>query len=86
MTDRDRQWSGSHGGGVDQMLRQEPDLKLVSAQHVGGEQIVCAVVAALRRLFDGVADLFDDDLVRLEEPGEHGGHLLGAIRWTGGRW
>src|SRR2546428_4673972 len=69
---------------VDEMLGDEPDLQLVRSEDVAHQQVVGAVVAVVRRFLDGLAHFFDDDLVSLEQAGQHGGGLLDARLWGGG--
>jgi hypothetical protein len=55
---------------VHEVLCHEPHLQLVPAKHVAHQEVVRAVVAAGGRSNDGIPHILDDDLVRLEEPGQ----------------
>jgi len=46
--------SDSYGGGVDEVLGEEPDLELVAAEYVAHEQVVGVVVLVGCRPGDGV--------------------------------
>jgi hypothetical protein len=64
------------------VLGDEPHLHLVTAENVAHEEVVRAVVSVLGRLPDGVTDLLDDDLVRLEQARQHGRDFLHAVGWA----
>src|SRR5262245_3068863 len=70
-------------GLFDEMFCDEPHLQLIRAQHVTGQDVVGPGVPVVCRDLSGVPYLRDVDLVCLEQPGEHGLHLFGAIGWPG---
>src|SRR5689334_5749140 len=66
--------------GVNEVLREKPRLDLARADDVGDNQVIGAVIAECRDAGRRVVRVAQDQLVRVEQPGEHGWHLLAAVR------
>ena len=66
--------------GVDEVLRKEPCLKFARPDDVGDEEVIGAVITEGRDAGRRIMRVAQDQLVRLEQPGEHCWHLLAAIR------
>ena len=73
---------GIHQRGVNDVLGDKPDLRLVGADHVADQQVVRAVVAFLGRIFGHLAGFDQQDFVRLQQPRNLHGHFLAPL---GGR-
>lgn len=67
------------------MLGQEPHLRLAGADDAGDEQVGAALVALRRDPGGGVPRVDQDPLVRVEEPRQHDGDRLHAVRRPGNR-
>src|SRR5215469_5458159 len=65
---------------VNQVLGEEPGFHLAGPYHVGDQQVVGSVVAHLRGSGCRVVRVNQDRLVRLKQPGQHRGNLLGPVR------
>src|SRR5690242_1300696 len=64
------------------MLRQEPDLKFIGPNHLTHQQIVCPVVACLRRLPSCRTGRPQNKFVRLEQTRDLDWSLLSTTRRT----
>src|SRR5260370_16591911 len=71
-----RQWD------LDEMFADEPDLQLMSAQHVAHQQVIRARVAVVICELDCSAHLRDHRFMCGEQPLDHGSHVLRAIGWS----
>src|SRR6266699_3470515 len=65
--------------GVDEVLGEEPRLQLAGPDHLGYQQVVGTVVAAVLGPRGGLVRLPQDDLVRLQQAGQHRRYLLDAV-------
>ena len=64
---------------VYEMLSEKPALKLADADDVGHEQIIGAVVAKRGYASGGLMRIGEDELVCLEQTGQHRGDSLDAV-------
>src|SRR5262245_9507599 len=69
--------------GVDDVLRQEPDLELVTPDDVAHDEIICPIVARLRRAARHRSCLFEHDFVSMEESRDLCRRFLAALGWPG---
>jgi len=66
--------------GVDEVLSEKPRLEFASTDDVGDEEVVGAVITEGGDTGRRIMGVAEDQLVRLEQPGQHRRHLLAAIR------
>ncbi len=59
--------SDADGGGIDQVLGEEPDLELIGADDLAHEQVVGAIVAGFLGLLGHGAGFAEKELVRFEK-------------------
>src|SRR5690348_1823862 len=70
---------GAYQWGVDEVLGEEPRLQLAGPDHVGNQQVVGTVIAAFLDQRGEPVRLAEDDLVRLQQAGQHRRYLLDTV-------
>ena len=68
---------------IHEVLRQEPNLKFIGANHFAHQEIVCPVVACVRNLSCCRPGFLQNDFVGLQQPGELHARLLTAAGRAG---
>src|SRR5262245_4125660 len=65
--------------GIDEVLNEEPGLEFARADNVGDEEAICAVITEGSDAGRRLVRVAEDQLVRLEQPGQVRRDLLEAI-------
>src|SRR5215510_4507163 len=65
--------------GIDEVLSEKPRLEFARADNLGDDEVVGAVITECGDTGRRVVRVAEDQLVRLEQPGQHRRDLLAAV-------